>query len=304
MDFGKLPDVDRIDFRLPPDRDPERSLGGGRSAADLDLRIGLAGWADPGFVGRLYPRGVQPRDFLACHAQVLRTNELNSTYYGVSEERLGRWRDAVGPDFTLCPKLPSAITHDAFLRDVDDAMERFLGQLEALGPACGRVWAALPPGFGPDLTGTLIRFVETWCPRVPLALEFRHPDWFRGGRGADAAFEALEANGGTAILCDVAGRRDVLHMRVAGPEVFLRWVGNRQHPSDAARLDAWAARLAAWAERGLERAWVFLHQPDDPDAVVSAEHLARRWREVSGVDPLPGLGREPIPPGGLQGELF
>ncbi|MEL6907739.1 MAG: DUF72 domain-containing protein, partial [Planctomycetota bacterium] len=241
MEFGRLANVDGVDFRLPPDADTEL-VGPPIPAAELDLRIGLAGWADTGFRGSLYPSSTRPADFLAVHAQAFPTTELNSTYYGYSEERLARWADAVPDTFRFCPKLPGTITHERGIGAADAEMERFVAALGALGPRLGVVWGVLPPDFGPERVPILDRFLERWAPRVPLAFEVRHPTWFEGERGA-RGFDVFARHGAVPILCDVAGRRDALHMRLAAPSVFIRLVGNRPHASDGARARDWVERL-------------------------------------------------------------
>jgi len=305
MEFGRLPDVRGVDFALPPD--PAATLHGvveGRHARDLDLRIGLAGWSDPGFAGTLVPEGTPRSGFLACHAQVFTTNELNSTYYGVNVDRLRAWASSVPDGFRFCPKLPATITHERRLAGADDDMARFVDAVAVLGDRLGVTWGVLPPMFGPRDLAVLERFVATWAGRLPLALELRHAGWFSDARVRADAFGLLREHGVIAVLCDVAGRRDVLHMEVTAPATMLRLVGNHPDPSDHARVDAWCERLADWTRRGLERAWVFLHQRKDPDAVGLARRLSERWRDRTGVDPLPGLGRPPVPPGGVQGTLF
>lgn len=305
MEFGRLPDVRHVDFTLPPDP-PGTWPGAGRERdpRELDLRIGLAGWSDPGFAGGLVPAGTPASTFLACHAQVFTANELNSTYYGVSVDRLRTWAAAVPDGFRFCPKLPSGITHERRLAGADAEMERFVEALEVLGDRRGLVWGVLPPAFGPRDLPQLERFVATWAGRVPLAIEVRHAGWFSDAGARSDLFSALREHGVVAAICDVAGRRDVLHMEVTARETMLRLVGNHPDPSDDARADAWCERLADWARRGLDRAWVFLHQREDPDAVGLARRLAARWRDLTGVDPLPGLQRTPVPPGGVQGTLF
>ena len=305
MEFGRLEDVGGVDFRLPADdAENARVLRGSRGGSRPRIHIGLAGWSDPGFAGRLHPPGTPRREFLARYARVLPTNELNSTYYGVSPERIARWRAAVPEGFRFCPKLPATITHERELAGAEAETEAFLAALADFGERMGLAWGTLGPRFGPERMEVLERYVSAYAPRLPLALELRHPRWFSDAGAREAVFACFEYHGVVAVLTDVAGRRDVLHMRCTTPATMLRFVGNAPHPSDRERLDAWAERLAAWRAAGLTDAWVFLHQKHDPDAIELARHLARRLHERTGVDPLPELTALSIQKPAVQGELF
>jgi hypothetical protein len=81
-----------------------------------------------------------------------------------------------------------------------------------------------------------------------------------------------------AALTDSAGRRDVLHQTLSGRAAFIRFLGNKLHHSDFARLDAWIDRLTVWKNQGLARAFLFLHQPDEGLVPELAQHLETRVR--------------------------
>ncbi len=168
------------------------------------------------------------------------------------------------------------------------------------GERLGVAWALLPPSFGAGQLADLARFVERYGPRLPLAVELRHASWFEGGAAFGEACALFESCGVTTVLTDVAGRRDVVHMRLTTPRLFLRFVGNRHHPSDFARIDAWSERIAAWSAAGLREAWLFLHQPEEhlnvPVARRLAESLVERGISVRRPVPIRAPAR--------QGELF
>ena len=93
MEFGRLECVDAVDFRLPPD-DPgtkavlTRLQGSGEQPR---VHLGTPRWADPGYVGTLYPRGTPSRDYLRCYGEQFDTIELNTTFYRVEREDITRW---------------------------------------------------------------------------------------------------------------------------------------------------------------------------------------------------------------------
>lgn len=132
-----------------------------------------------------------------------------------------------------------------------------------------------PRSFAPDRLHTLASYVARWPAHVGLGVELRHPDWY-GTEGAAQAWDHFEAHGVVAIVTDVAGRRDVLHMRLTARTAIVRLVGTGESSIDEPRADAWAERLTAWSRLGLEEAYVFLHQPEEHRNVPLARRLARR----------------------------
>ena len=304
MDFGKLANVDAVDFALPPE--PAANVGfllRHASAADDSptVLVGTAGWGDRRFVGKLYPSGARASEFLRCYSRAFRTNELNSTYYGVDPERIARWVATVPPGFRFCPKFPSTITHELGIDRADRELEDFLAALAHFGDRLGRAWVLLPPEFGPRRFGALAGFVAAIGPRVPLGVELRHPDWFTDRGAWEAVCALFEQHRATAILTDVAGRRDVLHMRLTAPAAFVRFVGNGLHRSDFERLDAWVERIGRWVDGGLAELFFFLHQPEDHQTYELALHFVPRLADRLGLElPHPDEARG----GTAQGQLF
>ena len=51
---------------------------------------------------------------------------------------------------------------------------------------------------------------------IPLAVEVRHENWFNQPENTDKWLKSLARYKRTAVITDVAGRRDVLHMGLTG----------------------------------------------------------------------------------------
>ncbi|QDU84677.1 hypothetical protein Pla163_17890 [Planctomycetes bacterium Pla163] len=311
MEFGRIDgSVDTVDFSLPLEpqgnaRVLERAAQVSRTDAGPVVRVGLAGWGHRDFVGTLLPPGTRQADFLGLHARAFTTNELNTTYYGIDADRIARWARATPSTFRFCPKLPADVTHGAALVGVDARMEQFVDLARGLGPRVGRVWGLLPIEFDPGRFAALEAFVRTWAARVPLAFELRHQAWFaRGGAQLDRVGALFEEHDVALVISDVAGRRDVAHLRLTARDTIVRFVGNRPHPTDAPRIDAWVERLASWAASGLHTAHVFLHQRHDPEAVETARRFRAAYRARTGVDVLPGFPSPAEGAGPVQRELF
>ena len=78
MDFGKLNNVDRVDFSLP--ETPSRSIdmlaaSGPREGAPL-VHVGAPIWSPKQWVGRVYPKGTKSADFLAEYTKQFNSIEL------------------------------------------------------------------------------------------------------------------------------------------------------------------------------------------------------------------------------------
>ena len=304
MDFGRLPDLRYVDFRLPPDH-PETARVLARAQATAppppQLYLGCPIWTNKEWLGSYFPLGAKEPDYLHYYAQQFNSIELNTTHYRIPDApTVRRWRAAVRPGFKFCPKLPRSISHERELFNVDALTLTFARAMEELGDNLGTCFLQLPPQFGPDSLPRLERFLLDWPLGLPLAVELRHPRWFADQALADSVFATLEALGKTLVVTDVAGRRDVLAQRLTTSTVLLRLNGHGLAGSDYARADAWAERLASWYAQGLHTAYVFIHQKDVRHAPVWAQHFLGRMQESTGlVVPPP----RPIPQQ-VQGSLF
>ncbi len=304
MDFGRLPDLRYVDFRLPPDH-PEtaRVLARARATqpAPAGLRVGCPIWTNKEWLGTYFPAGIKEPDYLHYYAQQFNSIELNTTHYRIPDAgTVRRWRAAVGPDFKFCPKLPRSISHERELFQADDLVVPMARAYESLGENLGWAFLQLPPHFGPEHLPRLERFLLDFPETVPLAVELRHPRWFADRVLADAVFATFEALNKTLVITDVAGRRDVLPLRLTTPVAFIRFNGHGLHPTDYQRADAWAERLAAWVAQGIHEIYFFIHQKDVRHAPVLATYFLDRMRALTGIAvPPPFIIPQPV-----QGNLF
>jgi uncharacterized protein YecE (DUF72 family) len=276
VDFGKLPSLDGVVFKLPAidARSRDRLARGGGAGV---VRVGAPVWARRDWTSKLYPRGTQPRDFLREYARRLGAIELNSSYYGVPEEAVVlAWCADTPETFRFCPKLHQGMTHERKLAGAEAAAEgvAFAARFATLGPRLGLTFAQLPPWFAPDRLAALDGFLAA----VPMAMaiEFRHPAWFDFGALRRDAAEVLARRGAATVITDVAGRRDVCHATLTSSRVLVRFVGNAPHASDGPRVDAWADRAREWCAAGLDELYFFVHQPDAaPTPELIADVVAR-----------------------------
>lgn len=304
MKFGKLGDVSRVDFGLPPD--PERTLRVLRQAARLpstppQVYLGTTGWANPEWTGAWYPSKAKAGDYLAYYCLLFNCIELNTTHYRIPDPAtVLRWREQAQAGFSFCPKVPQQISHRAKLRAEEPTL-RFAEVVMELEDLLGPCFIQLPDHHGPKDLSLIHEFLTTWPGEVGLHWELRHPDWFTADAGPmGEVLDALEAKGHGTVITDVAGRRDVLHLQLTTPTLMLRFVGNGLHPTDFSRADAWIARICEWFQGGLQSAYLFLHQPD----IHLVPEFAAYWAQA--LNSKLGL-RLTVPraaPTSVQGSLF
>jgi uncharacterized protein YecE (DUF72 family) len=305
MKFGKIHDpqlLDSIDFSLPPDSSRSTELLQSEVRHKFQAYIGCPMWGNKAWVGTLYPPGTKAGDYLKHYARSFNGIELNSTHYRIpTEEIVERWREMAPEGFHFSPKIPQTISHYARLFNCEPQVEAFCDAISVFEEKLGCSFVQLPPNFGFDQLNKLDWFLAGWPRHLPLAIEFRHESWFENHELKTQVLDLLEATGTTALITDVAGRRDVLHTHLTTSTAMIRFVGNGLVPTDYARADAWIDRIASWAKQGLEKLYFFVHEPDDTYAPDMGAYVIKQLNDKLGLGLVePGIKPEP----GSQMSLF
>jgi uncharacterized protein YecE (DUF72 family) len=262
MDFGKLDDIADVNFTLPPDCTLWEDLPA--CQYPVKFYVGCPVWACKEWVGSLYPTNAREKDYLRYYSRQFNTIELNSTHYRIPDAAtIERWVAESPANFRFCPKIPQEISHRLMLQHTEALTQLFCEQVRGLGERLGICFLQLPPYFAPEHLPILTQYLQHFPTDVPLAVEFRHAAWFADLRNFDKAAKQLQALQVSTVICDVAGRRDVLHQRLTTRKLVIRFVGNNLHPTDYVRIDEWIARLQNWLEKGLEEVYFFVHEPDN-----------------------------------------
>jgi uncharacterized protein YecE (DUF72 family) len=214
--------------------------------------IGTAGWSIPRPVGERFPA---EGSHLARHGQVLGCTEINSTFkHEHRPSTFARWAATTPPAFRFAVKLPHGITHARRLVGAVEPLERFLGDVAALGERLGPLLVQLPASFvfAPRVVDRFFavlrrRFAGT------VVCEPRQIDWFgpaaeriyaryRIGRvGADP--ERVTGAGQPGGWLGDARSRGIAYFRWHGSPVVYR------SSYSAERLARWADEARAWRER-------------------------------------------------------
>ncbi|RMG73690.1 MAG: DUF72 domain-containing protein [Bacteroidetes bacterium] len=293
MKFGKLADIRGVDFSLPPDPEPGRLPG--KPAGDFRAYVGLSRWASKAWLGQLYPPGTRQADYLYYYARSFNTIELNSTHYRTpTPVQVEKWRDATPGNFVFCPKVPQLISHYRKLVNCEEALAQFVDSIVHFEDKLGCCFVQLHDSFGPALYPNLVSFLRQWPRGIPLAVEFRHADWFAAGQLLPQVEELLANAGVGTVITDVAGRRDVCHTSLTTRYAMIRFVGNALDATDYQRAEAWIERLDRWLRAGLETLYLFPHEPEDPMAADMGRYWIEGLNRKLGTDlPLPGLDNRP-----------
>lgn len=303
MEFGKLPDISGIDFSLPENpADNNRVLSKSDVSKKLEIFTGCPVWANKEWVGIWYPAHAKEKDFLKLYSQQFNTIELNTTHYRIPDEHtIQRWYEESSEGFKFCPKIFQEISHHKIL---DGTFQRFTDyfchQVMGLKEKLGISFLQLPPYLSPTHTDLLIRFLEHFpLKEVPLSIEFRNEQWFQHDALADMYAYMVE-KGVHSIFTDVAGRRDVLHLRLSSDIVQLRFVGNALHPTDFQRVDQWVVLLDQWRKEGLKEIYFFAHEPDNLLSPDLANYFTSKMSEKLDIQLAQARSyRQPV-----QGRLF
>lgn len=192
-----------------------------------NILVGTCSWTDPALVrSGWYPRG--QRDAagrLRYYAERFPVVEVDSTYYALPRERNSRlWVERTPDGFTFDVKAFSLLTGHPTSRvtlpadwpaelpadnrseeALAEAWARFTAGIEPLRSAgrLGSVLFQFPPWLRPgeraeEFIAATARRTRGW----PVAVEFRHPDWWRG-ENAEATRALLADHGMAAVAVDM-----------------------------------------------------------------------------------------------------
>ena len=271
MQFGKVANPGIIDFTLPKDA-PETAvvLKSLKNNDPFEVYVGCAKWNRTDLKG-FYPRGT--KDELSYYATQFNCIELNATFYKMPDFRqVETWKNKTPEGFKFFPKITNLITHYQRLIDVEKPVENFCHAISAFEEKLGMAFLQLHDNFSPKDFDRLKQVLENFPKGIPLAVEVRNEKWFSDVTVRTAYGNLLEKLGMANIIVDTAGRRDMLHMRLTGPEAFIRYVG-ANHKSDVPRLDDWITRIKKWRKEALQKLYFFVHQNIEKESPLLAAHF-------------------------------
>jgi uncharacterized protein YecE (DUF72 family) len=283
MKFGKVDAPELIDFSMLDDHPGTKLLLDKQEGKveKLKLFVGCAKWNKTD-LKNFYPKGT--KDELIYYSSQFNCIELNATFYRVfPKAQFEKWRDKTPDNFVFFPKVAQNVSHWGRLKDTEKVVNEVVHAFEGLEEKLGRAFLQMHNNFAPKDFDRVVKFVEYWPKRIPLAMEFRHTDWYNDKTVAEELYQLLETHGISNVLTDTAGRRDLIHMRLTTPSVFIRYTG-ANHPSDYTRLDDWVDRLEYWVSLGLKEIDFFVHQNMELESPLLAAYFVEKMNIRLGLD--------------------
>ena len=280
MKFGSAQNPETIDFTLPDDHpDTKRVLNKVKDDNIPDVYVGCAKWNKADLKG-FYPRGT--KDELAYYAIQFNSIELNATFYRIfPAEQFATWHKKTPEGFKFFPKLNQEISHWKRLQDTQEVVGNYLYNASNLKEKLGTVFLQMHNNFSPKDFDRVEAFVENWPKEIPLAIEFRHTDWYNDKDIAENLYALLEVNNISNIIVDTAGRRDIMHMRLTNATAFVRYVG-ANHETDYTRLDDWIKRIKLWKEQGIKEIDFFIHQNIEKESPLLSAYFIKKLNSELG----------------------
>lgn len=282
MKFGHISEDEQeiLDFHLPADHpDTTHLLNGIEIKKTVNLYCGCAKWGRKEWEGMLYPEKLKEKDYLKEYVKHFNAIELNSTFYNIKKNNIISWSEQAPEGFKFCPKISRRISHIKRLKIEDDFLDFFVNTTSLMGDNLGMAFLQLPENFGPKWLERMEEFFKLIPKDYPLAIELRSEDWFNDSNIYNETFELFKQYNKCAVITDVGGRRDILHMRLTTPVAFIRFVGYGINNITYQRLDEWVERLKKWIDMGLREIYFFPHQEDETFTPVSCHYFIKKMNE-------------------------
>jgi len=146
MKFGRLENIESIDFSLPADHPGIKKILGGKRSNSVGAYVGSVVWADENLVKKIYPDRAGSKNYVKYYGKQFNTIELNATHYRVPDkETIKRWTDTVPEGFKFCPKVHESISHTQNITQSIEQAQHFNDSIQAFGNKLGTSFLQLPP---------------------------------------------------------------------------------------------------------------------------------------------------------------
>ncbi len=240
------------------------------------IRIGISGWRYTPWRGQFYPSDLPQRLELWYASRVLRTIEINGSFYSLQRpEYYAQWYEETPEEFVFAVKGPRFITHMKRLRDIEAPLANFFASgvfnlREKFGPILWQFppqfrysadkfdtfFALLPRDTRSALTlarrrdyrlkGRARLAIDTERP-LRHAVEIRHESFL-----TPQFIEQLRKHNIALVVAETA-KKWPLTLEVTADFVYMRLHGDKElyksGYSDRA-LERWAERIRTWSRGG------------------------------------------------------
>ncbi|CAM4225433.1 Uncharacterized conserved protein YecE, DUF72 family [Pedobacter westerhofensis] len=301
MEFGKAKpeDISSVNFELPSDGAHTSAVLNKKKHGKASVYVGCAKWGRPEWVGFLFPPKTKAANFLNEYARQFNSIELNAAYYKIpSKENVHKWTEQAAEHrdnhFLFCPKFPISISHYKKLKGAEEKTDEFLSSIMEFGDHLGPSFLQMSDRFSPASMDSLSEYLRSLPKDLRVFTELRNSEWYADPSSREDLFQLYADLQQGAVITDVSGRRDLLHMELTIPEVFIRFngLGAALRDTDFDRIDAWAGRLKDWQDRGLKKVFFFMHQADEKESVRLAAYAIKSFNQTLGSQ-IPEINLQP-----------
>jgi uncharacterized protein YecE (DUF72 family) len=232
-----------------------------------EIYIGTSGWAYKAWQPDFFPPKLPQKQFLHYYATQLNAVEVNYTFrHLLSEKTIANWLAETPESFRFVLKAHQSITHLHRLKNVDEALLRFLSSIQPLAAAhrLGPVLFQLPGLFKADPEG-LGSFLAMLPRTLMAAFEFRDTSWFQ-----ESTYEILRAH--RAALCIAEGETLATPEVITAKFVYFRYRKPDYKASERASIVTDLARIS---ER-VEEIYGFFKHLESPESPLHAVDVLRK----------------------------
>ena len=263
--------------------------------------IGCPAWGYKEWVGQnnFFPPKTPASEFLRLYSRKLTTVEGNTTFYAVpSADTVARWQHETLETFRFCPKIPRSISHEPRIDTRKNDTVAFIERMTGLGSRLGPIFLQLPPAFSPSQLAELEAFLAFWPTEVRLAVEVRHPDFYKE-QGAEMLNDLLRQHTTARVLMDTrpirtgtAQEQQTLQARERKPNLplqivattdfaFVRYIGHPKMEVNEPFLDEWVEQCKQWLSQGTT-VYAFCHCPfEEHSPSICLEFYNRLTKRIS-----------------------
>ena len=283
MKFGKVEDIKGIDYSLP--EIPQETIlmlnQFENDGDDFEVYVGGARWAKAELKGFFPPK---TKDELSYYSTQFNAIEMNGTFYSSpKKEQIITWKNKTPSDFRFFPKVPQSISHYSRLLNVQEKLWTFLDAVTLFEEKLGMAFLQLHDNFAPKDFDRLTEFVQKFPKGYPFAVEVRNEEWFKNPELFEQYAQLLQENYMTNVIVDTSGRRDVLHLRLTSPHLFVRFA-SAYDAIDYERLDDWIKVIKTLKENGLKSVNFFIHQGLQGEEELYATYFVEKLNKELGLN--------------------
>lgn len=283
MKFGKVEDIKGIDYSLPaiPHETIAMLNQFENDGDDFEVYVGGARWAKAELKGFFPPK---TKDELSYYSTQFNAIEMNGTFYSSpKKEQIITWKNKTPADFRFFPKVPQSISHYSRLLNVQEKLWTFLDAITLFEEKLGMAFLQLHDNFAPKDFDRLKEFIEKFPKGYPFAVEVRNEEWFKNPDFFEQYAQLLQQNCMTNVIVDTSGRRDVLHLRLTTPHLFVRFA-SAYDAIDYERLDDWIEVIKTLKANGLQSVNFFIHQGLQGEEELYATYFVEKLNKELGLN--------------------